>query len=375
MISSNTNRHIPALKKFILNLGLLLVFSNYSSIGQSLLNQDLFNPHLLDNTQWKYTYTTNSSQNNVIHLADSNYHFFLYFRFDQQLVLSMNGQIEQKNWSFNRLKKELRFDFRNIPVWTVRSFSEESLVLEFKSNNNLYCFHFIRAKRLKTPFALPGQELNVVDIHVPANSPEEFAEQFYITFLEERGIQYDPVKWKKRAAIQERKEMARVARLSKTKSGKKILLNENELEYIQIELVGGGYFGGVDPVFRNVILIKNDGRVIKEYQSELKGLQVIKHKIERDTLEKLVAFIEDQTFFEFDQIYGCSSLKCYNRLEKEPRPIAFRIAITKGTKRKIVTLPLWDGRGLKKSLIDYPPALDKIVQAIINVSTAPVKRS
>ena len=353
----------------------MLVFSGYDAIGQSLLNQDLFNPHLLDNTQWKYTYTTNSSQNNVIHIADSNYQFFLYFRFDQQLLLSLNGQIEQKSWSFNRLKKELSFDFRNIPVWTVRSFSEESLVLEFKSNNKLYCFHFIRAKRLNTPFVLPDQELTVVDIHIPANSPEEFAEQFYITFLEERGIQYDPVKWKKRAAIQERKEMARVARLSKTKSGKKILLNENELEYIQIELVGGGYFGGVDPVFRNVILIKNDGRVIKEYQSELKGLQVIKHKIERDTLEKLVAFIEDQAFFEFDQIYGCSSLKCYNRLEKEPRPIAFRIAITKGTKRKIVTLPLWDGRGLKKSLIDYPPALDKIVQAIINVSTAPVKRS
>lgn len=375
MISSNTNRHIPALKKFILNLGLLLVFSNYYSIGQSLLNHDLFNPHLLDNTQWKYTYTSNSSKNNVIHIADSNYNFFLYFRFDQQLVLSLNGQAEQKNWSFNKLKKELRFDFRNIPVWTVRSFSEESLVLEFKSNNKLYCFHFISAKRLKTPFRLPDQELNVVDIHFPANSPEEFTEQFYITFLEERGIQYDPVKWKKRAAVQKRKEMARIARLSKTKSGKKILLNENNLEFIQIELVGGGYFGGVDPVFRNVILIKNDGRVIKEYQSELKGLQVIKHKIERDTLEKLVAFIEDQAFFEFDQMYGCSSLQCYNRLEKEPRPIAFRIAITKGTKRKIVTLPLWDGRGLKKSLIDYPPALDKIVQAIINVSTAPVKRS
>lgn len=375
MNSLYISRYIPTLKKLILRLGILIFLSSKSVFGQSLLDQDLFNPHLLDNTQWKYTYTTNSSENSVIHLADSNYHFFLYFRFDQQLILNINGQFEQKSWSFNRLKKELSFNFRNVHIWTICSFSEESLVLEFKSNNNYYCFHFIRAKRLKTPFELPDYELNVVDIHVPANSPEAFAEQFYITFLEERGIQYDPIKWEKRAAIQKKKEQARIARLSKTRSGKRILLEENELEFIQIELVGGGYFGGVDPVFRNIILIKNNGQVIKEYQSELKGLQVIKHKIERDTLEKLVAFIEDQAFFEFDQMYGCSSLRCYNRLEKEPRPIAFRIAITKGTKRKIVTLPLWDGKGLKKSLIDYPPALDNIVQAIINVSTAPVKRS
>ena len=62
--------------------------------------------------------------------------------------------------------------------------------------------------------------------------------------------------------------------------------------------MGGGFYGGIDPVYRNMILIKSDGKVVREYQSEMQGLIVNKHYISRDNLEKLVAYIEEKHFFE-----------------------------------------------------------------------------
>ena len=73
--------------------------------------------------------------------------------------------------------------------------------------------------------------------------------------------------------------------MQKTTKGRQKLKEEAPRELIQIELVGGGFYGGVDPVYRNMTLIKTDGRVIREYQTELQGLRVSKHNIERDSLE------------------------------------------------------------------------------------------
>jgi len=52
--------------------------------------------------------------------------------------------------------------------------------------------------------------------------------------------------------------------------------------YINIELIGGGYYGGVDPVLRDYIQIKSNGRLIQEFKSIHNGLIVKKKNIPRE---------------------------------------------------------------------------------------------
>ena len=75
--------------------------------------------------------------------------------------------------------------------------------------------------------------------------------------------------------------------------------------YISIELIGGGYYGGIDPVLRDYIHIKSSGRLIKEFKSVNKGLQVTKKTISREELEAFAEFIITQKFFEIDRMYDC----------------------------------------------------------------------
>jgi hypothetical protein len=220
---------------------------------------------------------------------------------------------------------------------------------------------------VRDPNALPDV---LVDFEAPT---QRLSNENYLAFLQERGVRYNAKRWERRQARRAKREEHRRIRLAKTARGRAKLSDEAPKETMQVELVGGGFFGGVDPVYRNMILIKSDGQVIKEYQSALQGLQVSKHTIERETLEDLVAFIEDHHFFEFDQTYACEVAACEKRLQNKPRPIALRLAVTKGVRRKIVTIPIWDGRGKQHSFINYPDELDAIVRAIMNVATPPAQ--
>ncbi len=328
------------------------------------------NENVFTHTQWKYTYTTHAESNTIVHKADEEYLYFVFFKYDYTYQSYLNGKFSGGIWKLNEAQNEIDYTFRDIPVWRIASFTDEALVIEYTQHRKAsYRYHFVRVAAADTPFKRSPNELLDVEVDFATEATEESS---YLAYLEQRGIQYNQSKWEKRKAKLAKRKENRRKRLSKTARGRKKLEAEEPKELLQIELVGGGFFGGVDPVYRNITLIKSDGRVIQEFQTELQGLRVSKHQIERDSLEKLVDYIVSKNFFEFDQIYTCTSASCNSRLSSKPRPIALRIAVTKGVHRKIVTIPMWDGEGIGKSYINYPPELDAIVKAIQTVSMPPL---
>lgn len=329
------------------------------------------NENLFVNTKWKYTYTTHAESNTIIHKADDSYAYFLFFRYDYSYQSYLNGSFSSGLWRLNKEQNEVNYNFRNVQWWRIASFNEEALILEFTMNRkSSYRYHFIRVDDADAPFKRSPNDLPDINVNFAEDALAQETDG-YKNFLAQRGIKYKAKAWQRRKERRARREKKRIARLQKTAKGRAQLAKEQPKELMQIELVGGGFYGGVDPVYRNMILIKTDGRIIKEYQSELQGLQVSKHNISRENLEKLIQYIEDKNFFEFDQIYTCDTQDCIKRLSNKPRPIALRIAITKGVRRKIITIPIWDGRGKAYSFINYPKELDAIVQAIENIATPP----
>ncbi|MGH1337003.1 MAG: hypothetical protein ACRBFS_12835 [Aureispira sp.] len=331
------------------------------------------NENLFVNTKWKYTYTTHAESNTVIHKADEQYDHFIFFRYDYGFQNYLNGTLTTGLWRLNKEENEINYPFRKVDWWRIAAFDEQSLILEFTMNRkSSYRYHFVQVSSQDAPFERSPNDLP--DVLVDFDDPvEQATSESYLAYLEERGIRYNQKRWERRQAKRVNREERRRARLAKTARGRAKLAEEAPKELLQVELVGGGFFGGVDPVYRNIILIKSDGQVIKEYQSALQGLQVSKHTIERQTLEDLVGFIEEKKFFDFDQTYGCEGAACEKRLQGKPRPIALRLAVTKGVRRKIITIPIWDGRGKQHSFINYPDELDAIVRAIMNVATPPTQ--
>lgn len=356
-------------------LWLYLVFWSVSSFAQTTDSTApvyaSINENLFVNSQWKYTYTTHSQSNAIIHKADENYLYFVNFKYDYTYQLFLNDSLESGTWKLNKNRNEINYNFRNISWWRLASFTDEELILEFTMTpKSSYRYHFIRVEMADTPFKNSPNVFPDIEVNVADNVVQSEADR-YANFLASRGIRYDKKKWDKRKKRLEKMDSNRVVRLKKTVRGRAILDAEQPKEMIQVELVGGGFYGGIDPVYRNMIVIKTDGRIIKEYQSELQGLQVSKHSISRENLEQLIAYIEQHRFFEFDQLYTCESPDCIKRLSDKPRPIALQLAITKGVHRKIITIPIWDGKGKKHALINYPKELDDIVQAILTIATAP----
>ena len=70
---------------------------------------------------------------------------------------------------------------------------------------------------------------------------------------------------------------------------------------ITIEMTGGGYYGGIDPVIRDNILIKSNGRLIKEVETLNRGVQVTKMSIPREELEAFAAWAEQQSLFDLER--------------------------------------------------------------------------
>ena len=356
------------------SIACLLLWMGSSLSAQSdttKLAYDAINENLFVQTKWKYTYTTHAESNTIIHKADEDYAYFVFFKYDYTYQTYLNGKFMGGAWKLNAAQNEVQYIFRNIDWWRIASFNQEVLVLEYTMNRkSSYRYHFVRVTNEEAPFQRSPNDLPDVDVDL-VNPPKESND--YLAFLERRGVKYNQSKWEKRKARRAKRAEKRRARLSKTEKGRQKLEDEEPKELLQVELVGGGFFGGVDPVYRNIILIKTDGRVIQEYETALHGLRVSKHNIERDSLERLVDYILKKDFFNFDQVYTCDNQFCTQKLSSKPRPIALRVAVTKGPRRKIVTIPIWDGQGIQKSVINYPPALDDIVRAIQTITTPPVE--
>jgi hypothetical protein len=281
------------------------------------------------NTRWKYTYTTHLESNTTIHQADKGYLYYINFKYDYTFEQLINGKLSKGNWSLGG--STLFYPFRSISKFEIAELNSNTLILEFTQPNSTgtYQYHFVAVSAKESPFARPEGELPevIVEAH-----PKEKQKRSWLSWL--------------------------------SRGGKNAKKEEKEPTYISIELVGGGYYGGIDPVVKDFIEIKSDGRLIQEFQSVNQPLRVNKKYIPRLELEQLAEYITKAKFFDMPRLYDCGSTLCERRKMLKPSPIPLRLMVTYGDKRKVVTIAIWGMDNSHTKYVDYPPELDKIIDAI-----------
>lgn len=281
-------------------------------------------------TKWRYSYTMHLETNTIIHQAEDNYDHFVYFKYDSTFRQYLNGKLSTGKWSMDGA--ELSYPFKQINHYTVTFVNDRALDLEFQRPNSkgTFVFHFIPLEQNEATLLRDAFEL-----------PEVWVE----------GL---AIKKSDSAANTKRKKKNRGPAPAPT--------------YISIELVGGGFYGGLDPVLRDNIVIKNDGRLVKEFKSVQKGLIVTKKNIPRDELEMFAEWLVAQKFFDLERTYDCKSALCEKRKFGTPAPVPLRLSVVYGNVRKMVTISIWGKDKNNLKYVDYPSSLDNIIDAIYRMA-------
>ncbi len=323
--------------KYILSLSLLMGLY-FTVFAQEDL--DPFYPAVNENrlveTKWRYTYALHVESNTTIHQAQDDYEFFIHFKYDYSYQQFLNGKMTKGNWSLNG--SELFYNFKHIKKFYIADATKERLVLEFTQPNSkgAYQYHFIPISDADAPFVKPENELPTVDV-------EEMDPRALMAF--------------NRAKKKAKKKKKRNRKNKNEEPAEKPV-------YISIELIGGGYYGGIDPVLRDYIQIKSTGRLIKEFQSLHNGLTVIKKDIPRDELEAFAEYIMSKDFFGLERIYDCDDELCQKRKRQKPTPVPLRLAVAYGSKKKVITITVWGKDNNNVRYIPYPKELDDIIVSI-----------
>ena len=337
-----TKQQISRGSFFIVGMLMLLAANSLRAQDYPPINDSIF-----ANTRWQFTYSSHVESDEVVFRAEDGYDHYIWFKYNNECHTYFNSNLTVENWYLNEEKTELSYSFSRISKWKIAAFTKNTLVLEFSFDESAaYRYHFVKAGDEQTPFfeyevdEFPEVEVNRT---VKGEDPHPY-----------RDVKDEPGK---RLLIQ-----------PQNKRKKRLKEPEPELEYMQIELVGGGFFGGPNPTYRNHLVIKTDGRVIRELQTEKGGLQVWKSNISRKHLEELIEYIEKKNFFEMEQIYACESNACLKRMADKPRPIALRLAVTKGSNRKVVTVSIFEGVRPGAHFVNFPPEIKQIVKALEDVT-------
>lgn len=318
-------RHLITL--CFLSLPLLALYAQQNEGGWGT-HYKAVEERMLAETKWRYTYAMHLESNTIIHQAEDFYEYFLHFKYNYVVEQFLNGRMTRGPWSVEG--SMLNYSFKKVDKFEVAKLDKQTLVLEFQQSNSkgTYQYHFVRVDSKDAPFVKPANELP--DIIVEKMRPAE-----------------------------RRRRLA--ARRKQKKRRKK---SPSNLPYISIELIGGGYYGGIDPVLRDYIHIKSNGRLVKEFKSRNGGLVVTKKDISRQELEDFAEYITRQDFFNLERIYDCNSSRCQTRKQKKPTPIPLRLAVAYGNKKKVVTIAIWGGDKYQDQYVDYPKSLDYIIEAI-----------
>ena len=322
-------------------------------------NYAAINENKLADTRWRYAYTTNTGSRTPIHAADENFSHYLWLKFDYTYEQVLNGKRSYGMWAVNDKKNRLYYKFKNSKWWDIAEFKDDKLILEYTDKEASLQYVFQRIPNDVAPFAKDKGLLPEVYVYENAPSkkfrtPEkQRATGFFAWFT---NLFRAPEVGKK----------ARDSSIVKTPYTPNTTPEPIEID---IAMVGGGYYGGIDPVLKNYIQIKTNGRVIKEMETENKGAIKSKKDLSRAELERLARFILDKKFFDFASEYDCESVECRNRKMQKPKPIPLRLTVQYGDLRKTVSIPIWgnDG-GPRRRYIDYPPDLDLIIENIMLAS-------
>ena len=301
-------------------------------LGNLYSQADVQTPeNMLIETYWHYAYTMHLESGTVVHQADDNYQLAVIFHYDSIFNLYNNGLQVEGRWSIE--KGQLTWPFRQINQYRLMSATAQALEISFNPPNSTgtFLYHFVAEERPLGMFARREGELPEVLIKEKAASRTGL-----FTSSSKKAK-------KKKAKVEEERTVSLP---------------------IQIEITGGGYYGGVDPVLRDHIVIKSNGRLVQEFMTKNRGLMVTKKDIPRTELEAFVTWAEQQKFFDLERQYDCTSKLCDKRKDINPKPTPLRVCITYGNRRKMVTVSIYGKDKNGDRYVDYPPQIDNIVDAV-----------
>ena len=327
----------PKTYSFLLKIGVkLLWITVLLCLHHSVRAQRFAYPSVeerqLIGTKWQYTYTRHVESNTIVHQADKEYQYFIFFKYDFTFEQFLHGTFSKGIWSLNG--GTLFYAFRNIQKFDIPVINNKTLILEFQQPNNggIYEYHFTSVQTADAPFMRPIDELPEIIVEAP---PKETTRRKWWQIL--RGLKND------------------------------VKTRDNTVKtpvYISIELIGGGFYGGIDPVVKDFIQIGSDGRLLHEYQTVNQPLRVIRKKISPLELQKFGEYILNTKFFDMSRLYDCNSPACEKRKRMKPTPIPLRLQVSYGDKKKVITIAIWGEDNLKMRYVDYPIEIDKIIEVI-----------
>ncbi len=318
--------------------------------------------------KWRYEYTMHVASNTVIHEAGNDYDFFLYFRYDYTAEEFLNGRYERKAWAL--AGDQLFYPFRNVNVFRVTEANREDLSLEFTQPNSKghYQYHFVRVNDDDAPFVKPVNQLPTVLVE---SVGKQRSRRRRMPGDEVAGVKKSRRWWPFANRRSKTERVAeRAARKAKKQEERDIRKGNPTAADLTIELNGGGYFGGIDPVMRDYTIIKPGGRLVKEFKSVQTDLQRKAVDLDIEAYNELAEFIDNKGFFDMERTYECNSPMCLERMRQKPTPVPLRMAVRLGKRSKVVNITIWglDERGIR--YVEYPDELEEVIQAVLKVSNS-----
>lgn len=305
------------------------------SIGQD--HNDFLYPSVpesvLFETQWQYAYTLHVESQTVLHQSGENFKAYYYFRLDHSSESFVNKKYDSNSWQIHGAL--LRAPILNLDSLLIVKATENQLILETQNKNGKGHLQYYLEKLdpKEQIFNKPGYLLPEVDVTTKTPKSRKDSTNSWLSNLwdwlwgDSQDVPYKP-----------------------------------EPTFINIEMIGGGFFGGIDPAIKNYIRLKTDGRLLREYASEYHGLTKTSKNIGRTELEAFVEYLDTKGFFNLNSNYDCTDPQCLARLASKPRPIPLRISVTYGLKQKVVNIAVFGFDERNYKYLEYPPLIDNIVE-------------
>ncbi len=296
----------------------------------------------LAGTKWRYSYTLHVESNTTVHQADKNYQYFLYFKFDNTYEQYLHGKFSQGKWRL--FGNSINYTFRNVDKFEIAVLNNKVLVLEFQQPNthSTYQYYYVAAEDSESPFVRPQNELPEIVVIAPS---KQKSKNHWWNFL---------------------------ARTTPEK--KEAIPTKKDFPYMSVELIGGGFYGGIDPVVKDFTRIDAEGKLLHEFQTVNKPLQVVKKTIPKEELNEFMEYAQKNNFFSMERIYDCESSLCQKRKIQKPTPIPLRIVLNYGDRKRVITISIYGEDTQRVRYVDYPPALDNIIEAIRKLIHRPDSR-
>lgn len=133
---------------------------------------------------------------------------------------------------------------------------------------------------------------------------------------------------------------------------------------IRVELAGGGFEQSGAGILYDVLLLRNDGKLLREKKRIDGSSERVVEQLERKAVEQLAVALFEEGFFQLEDHYQCADTACSERLMEVPRPIPLRLVVEFGYLRKAITVDLYDWNHPATSALPIPEVLVRIIDRI-----------